>query len=78
MSRISSMARLRVAAALEDERKKDLELQQNGGPSTSSINKSCSSTYGHGSPGGPRGRLPSVAKFLSARRRLTKESEFFI
>nr|CAD2187897.1 unnamed protein product [Meloidogyne enterolobii] len=74
MSRISSMARLRVAAALEDERKKDLELQQNGGPSTSSINKSCSSTYGHGSPGGPRGRLPSVAKFLSARRRSKSHS----
>jgi len=72
------MARLRVAAALEDERKRDLELQQNGGPSTSSINKSCSSSvYGHGSPVGTRGRLPSVAKFLSARRRLTKKAELF-
>jgi len=71
------MARLRVAAALEDERKRDLELQQNGGPSTSSINKSCSSIYGHGSPGGTRGRLPSVAKFLSARRRLTKKQNSF-
>uniref|UniRef100_A0A1I8BWP2 Phosphoribosylaminoimidazolecarboxamide formyltransferase n=1 Tax=Meloidogyne hapla TaxID=6305 RepID=A0A1I8BWP2_MELHA len=71
MSRISSMARLRVAAALEDERKRNLE--QNGGPSISSLNRNCSN-YGHGSPGGPRGRLPSVAKFLSARRRSKSHS----
>ncbi|KAF7634879.1 hypothetical protein Mgra_00005771 [Meloidogyne graminicola] len=76
MSRISSMARLRVAAALEDERKKELEQQQNG--ASTSKNKSCNNnnnSYGHGSPcGGPRGRLPSVAKFLSARRRSKSHS----
>jgi hypothetical protein len=93
MSRISSMARFRVAAALEEERKKEQEEQQmnnhkqqpkqmrekpeqngggdidgleqlmledNGGPSTSGM--------------GRRERLPSVAKFLSARRRSKSHS----
>ena len=91
MSRISSMARFRVAAALEEERKKEHEESiaarrncANHNSSTSKCNggtkelmvvvgdeeqRPSTSSDGSSTSGFTRGRLPSVAKFLSARRR---------
>ncbi|KAL3079338.1 hypothetical protein niasHT_037668 [Heterodera trifolii] len=58
MSRISSMARFRVAAALEEEYRGNESAQQ---PSTSNWD-------------GRRERLPSVSNFLAARRRSKSQS----
>uniref|UniRef100_A0A183BNK4 Uncharacterized protein n=1 Tax=Globodera pallida TaxID=36090 RepID=A0A183BNK4_GLOPA len=61
MSRISSMARFRVAAALEEEYRGNEPTGQQQ-PSTSS------------SWDGRRNRLPSVSKFLAERRRSKSQS----